>query len=236
MPRAGSAACMNPCRALWTATAASPQLQCKRSPPGRLDPHRLYGRLPGLPQNLGRALPGGPDAYVREWAQAGRLMGVDPPPLTEADMRAELDRWYESGQLRADHRVAETVEFIRKAPLHPMLRPGYRVLFAGAVYSLEPRYRAMLGLLSRGWAPSRCRCGSRPKQSSASYASRLVPVDRVRLRRRHVCSGWGWQHRTPEHSALQGARFGQNMKNPAPTLWDRVPGWRRMGDLNPRGR
>jgi len=94
----------------------------------------------------GGPVPGGPDAYVREWAQAGRLMGVDRPPLTEAEMRAELDRWYESGQLRADHRVAETVEFIRKAPLHPLLRPGYRVLFAGAVYSLEPRYREMLGL------------------------------------------------------------------------------------------
>jgi hypothetical protein len=61
-------------------------------------------------------------------------------------MRDELDRWYRSGELRADERVAETVDFIRNAPLHPMLRPGYRILFAGAVYSLEPRYREMLGL------------------------------------------------------------------------------------------
>jgi hypothetical protein len=42
--------------------------------------------------------------------------------------------------------VKETVQFIRNAPLHPLLRPGYRILFAGAVYSLEPRYRQMLGL------------------------------------------------------------------------------------------
>jgi uncharacterized protein (DUF2236 family) len=94
----------------------------------------------------GGPIPGGPDAYVREWAQAGRLMGVEDPPLTEADMRMQLDRWYRKGQLRADHHVAETVEFVRNAPLSPMLRPGYRVLFAGAVYSLEPRYRQMLGL------------------------------------------------------------------------------------------
>jgi uncharacterized protein (DUF2236 family) len=94
----------------------------------------------------GGAIPGGPDAYVREWAQAGRLMGVPQPPLTEAEMRGQLDRWYENGDLRVDGRVAETVEFIRNAPLHPMLRPGYRILFAGAVYSLEPRYRQMLGL------------------------------------------------------------------------------------------
>ncbi|MEW1807157.1 oxygenase MpaB family protein [Pseudarthrobacter sp. NPDC080039] len=100
----------------------------------------------------GGPIPGGADSYVREWAQAGRLMGVEEPPLTEAEMRRQLDRWY--GQLRADDRVKETVEFIRNAPLHPLLRPGYRVLFAGAVYSLEPRYRQMLGLSVPRLGPS----------------------------------------------------------------------------------
>lgn len=94
----------------------------------------------------GRPIPGGPDAYVREWAQAGRLMGVQDPPLTEAELRSELDRWYGQDHLRTDERVAETVHFIRSPPLHPLLRPGYRVLFASAVYTLEPRYRSMLGL------------------------------------------------------------------------------------------
>jgi uncharacterized protein (DUF2236 family) len=94
----------------------------------------------------GGPIPGGADAYVREWAQAGRLMGVEDPPLSEADLRAQLDQWYRNGELRVDHSVAETVGFIRNAPLNPMLRPGYRILFAGAVYSLEPRYRQMLGL------------------------------------------------------------------------------------------
>ncbi|TLM87131.1 oxygenase MpaB family protein [Pseudarthrobacter sp. NamE5] len=94
----------------------------------------------------GGSIPGGPNAYVREWAHAGRLMGVEDPPLTEEDMHRQLDRWYDSGELRVDARVAETVEFIRNPPLNRMLRPGYRVLFAGAVYSLEPRYRRMLGL------------------------------------------------------------------------------------------
>lgn len=97
-------------------------------------------------QIWGGAIPGGPDAYVREWAQAGRLMGVEDAPLTEDDMHRHLDRWYESGELRVDGRVAETVEFIRNPPLNRMFRPGYRILFAGAVYSLQPRYRQMLGL------------------------------------------------------------------------------------------
>ncbi|WP_104182578.1 oxygenase MpaB family protein, partial [Arthrobacter sp. 9E06] len=94
----------------------------------------------------GGAIPGGPDAYVREWAQAGRLMGVEDPPLSEAELHRQLDRWYQSGELRVDSRVAETVEFIRNPPLNRVLRPGYRILFASAVYSLEPRYRQMLGL------------------------------------------------------------------------------------------
>ncbi|MFJ5955873.1 oxygenase MpaB family protein [Paenarthrobacter sp. NPDC092416] len=94
----------------------------------------------------GRPAPGGPDAYIREWAEAGKLMGIENPPLTEAEVTAELERWYSSGVLRSDERLAETVEFIHHPPLSPRLRPGYRILFAAAVASLEPKYRDMLGL------------------------------------------------------------------------------------------
>ncbi|MFI5085055.1 MAG: oxygenase MpaB family protein [Actinomycetales bacterium] len=94
----------------------------------------------------GGPIPGGPDAYVREWAQAGTLMRVPEPPVTEAQMRAQLDEWYDGGRLRSDPLVAETVAFIRNPPLARVLRPGYRVLFAAAVASLEPQYRDMLGL------------------------------------------------------------------------------------------
>ena len=100
-----------------------------------------------------RPIPGGPDAYVREWAQAGRLMGVEAPPLSEAEMRQQLDHWYDDGELRCDERVAETVAFIRDPPLHPALRPGYRVLFAAAVTSLEPKYRELLGLRTARLGP-----------------------------------------------------------------------------------
>lgn len=94
----------------------------------------------------GGRIPGGPDAYVREWAQAGRLMGIENPPLTLAEVKAELDHWYDAGDLRSDERLAETVEFMHHPPLHPVLRPGYRILFAAAVASLEPKYRELLGL------------------------------------------------------------------------------------------
>ncbi|MFI2564280.1 oxygenase MpaB family protein [Paenarthrobacter sp. NPDC018779] len=101
-----------------------------------LTAHRIFGG----------PIPGGPDAYVRQWASAGRLMGVEYPPLTEASVRREIEEWRASGVLRSDHRLAETVAFIRRPPLSPLLRPGYRILFAAAVESLEPEYREMLGL------------------------------------------------------------------------------------------
>jgi len=94
----------------------------------------------------GGPIPGGADAYVREWAQAGRLMGVVNPPETLAEVGEEMDRWYTSGELRSDARLKETVEFIRNPPLAPSLRSGYRILFNAAVGSLDPRYRELLGL------------------------------------------------------------------------------------------
>ncbi|MCD4851409.1 DUF2236 domain-containing protein [Arthrobacter sp. AK01] len=103
----------------------------------------------------GRPIPGGPDAYVREWAAAGRLMGVTDPPLTEAQVHDELEQWYASGILRADERLAETVSFIRYPPLSPLLQPGYRILFAAAVASLEPKYRDLLGLRPARLGPVR---------------------------------------------------------------------------------
>jgi len=108
-----------------------------------LSAHKLWG---------GR-IPGGPDAYVSEWARAGLLMGVKSPPMTEKDMRQQLERWYDDGELVADARVAETVSFIRNPPLHPLLRPGYRLLFAAAVMSLEPKYRKLLGLKTPALGP-----------------------------------------------------------------------------------
>jgi uncharacterized protein (DUF2236 family) len=101
-----------------------------------LETHKIWGG----------PIPGGPDAYVREWAQAGRLMGTEAPPVSESEMKTQLDSWFDAGDLRFDETVKETVDFIRNPPLHPMLKPGYRVLFAAAVSSLEPKYRELLRL------------------------------------------------------------------------------------------
>ena len=94
----------------------------------------------------GDPIPGGADAYVSEWAKAGELVGVDAPPRSEAELRAQLDGFREAHTLKSDERVAEAVRFIRNPPLRKSMMPAYRVMFAGAVASIPLEYRELLGL------------------------------------------------------------------------------------------
>ena len=96
-------------------------------------------------ERWGIPIPGGADAYVAQWATAGELMGVERPPRSAAELRAQIDDYTGAGELRGGPEVEEIVRFIRRPPLRRMLRPSYRVIFRAAVSSLEPRHRAMLG-------------------------------------------------------------------------------------------
>lgn len=97
-------------------------------------------------ETWGGDIPGGADQYVHEWAKAGELVGVVDPPRSEAELRGQLDAFRDAGVLKSDDRVAEAVRFIRNPPLRPAMIPFYRVMFAGAVATLPPEYRRMLGL------------------------------------------------------------------------------------------
>jgi uncharacterized protein (DUF2236 family) len=103
-------------------------------------------------QAWGAPIPGGADQYVAEWAIAGELMGVDEPPRSEQQLRQQLAAF--DDELVYDDRVADTVRFLRHPPLRRSLRFGYAILFAGAVSTLEPRYRRLLRL-RRPWWPAR---------------------------------------------------------------------------------
>ncbi|MET4051381.1 uncharacterized protein (DUF2236 family) [Frigoribacterium sp. PvP054] len=91
-------------------------------------------------------VPGGPDAYVREWATAGELMGVPNPPRTVAEMQQQLMDFDRRGVLERTARTDDVVRFIKRPPLFPALKVGYPVLFNGAVGTLQPRFRKLLGL------------------------------------------------------------------------------------------
>ena len=98
----------------------------------------------GCHELWGGPIPGGADAYVREWAVAGELVGVPAPPRSRAELLQELDGF--DPLLTSDERVREAVRFIRQPPLRRSMLPAYRVLFAGAVASLPVKYRRLLGL------------------------------------------------------------------------------------------
>ncbi|MCU1405259.1 MAG: hypothetical protein JWQ43_1562 [Glaciihabitans sp.] len=97
----------------------------------------------------GGPIPGGPDQYVREWAQSGVLMGVDNPPKSVAELREQMADF--SVDFKPDERVAEAVRFLRSPGLPKNLRMIYRLLFAGAVSSLTPEQRRLLSLRRPPW-------------------------------------------------------------------------------------
>jgi uncharacterized protein (DUF2236 family) len=92
----------------------------------------------------GDEIPGGADAYVREWAKAGELVGVADPPRSVAELHEQL-RGFDP-ILRSDAASKRTVSFIRQPPLPLPARPPYALLFAGASATLPAEYRRILGL------------------------------------------------------------------------------------------
>ena len=93
----------------------------------------------------------GEDRYVREWGQAGILMGMKNPPRSVAELDAALQNF--EPVLRADSRVKEAISFLTKPPLPPLARIPYAILVGGAITTIDSRYRKMLGL-SRPWWPA----------------------------------------------------------------------------------
>ena len=98
----------------------------------------------GCHELWGDPIPGGADQYVSEWAMAGELVGVQHPPRSRAELKAQIDGF--RPVLKSDERVREAVRFIRNPPLRRSMLPAYRVLFAGAVASLPEEHRMLLGL------------------------------------------------------------------------------------------
>ncbi|GAB3602967.1 oxygenase MpaB family protein [Microbacterium aureliae] len=94
----------------------------------------------------GGAIPGGPDAYVAEWAQAGHLMRVAEPPQSAADLDARLRGYLAQGELRGGARVDDVVRFLKKPPVAGGLAWGYRLFFAAAVATIPREFRRLLGV------------------------------------------------------------------------------------------
>ena len=94
----------------------------------------------------GGPIPGGEDAYVREWAKAGELVGVTDAPRSVAELEQQIADY--APVLRGDESALQTVDFVRNVPVPLAARPAYAVLFAGAVSTLPADHRRLLGLPS----------------------------------------------------------------------------------------
>lgn len=93
----------------------------------------------------------GEDRYVREWSQAGAQMGLRTPPQSRAELQAALDGF--RSVVRVDDRVKEALKFLTKPPLPASTRIPYAIMVGGAIASMEPYYRNLLGL-KRPWWPA----------------------------------------------------------------------------------
>ena len=102
---------------------------------------------------FGGPIPGGPDTYVDQWAKAAQLVGVSEPPRSAAALRSQIDGY--ADQLRRTPVTDRTLAFLRNPPLAAPARAGYAVLFRGAVSTLLPEHRELLGLQARDARPAR---------------------------------------------------------------------------------
>jgi uncharacterized protein (DUF2236 family) len=94
----------------------------------------------------------GEDRYVREWAEAGRQMGMTNPPTSVAELEQMIEDFRPT--LRADDRVREALTFLTKPPLPRLARLPYSILVGGAIVTIDPEYREMLGLKKPWWPAS----------------------------------------------------------------------------------
>ncbi|MDO8732764.1 MAG: oxygenase MpaB family protein [Actinomycetota bacterium] len=95
-------------------------------------------------QVWGGPIPGGADAYVREWAKSGELVGVENPPRTVAELKSQLAE--RQSQLRGGPLARETAAFISRPPLPFAAQGPYAVLLLGALSTMSARHLSMLGL------------------------------------------------------------------------------------------
>jgi uncharacterized protein (DUF2236 family) len=94
----------------------------------------------------------GEDRYVREWAEAGRQMGMTNPPTSVAELEQMIEDFRPT--LRADDRVRDALTFLTKPPLPRLARLPYSILVGGAIVTIDPEYREMLGLKKPWWPAS----------------------------------------------------------------------------------
>jgi len=87
----------------------------------------------------------GADSYVREWSQSATGLGLTDAPKSVAELKATMDKFLKE-DLGTRPQTDEVVKFILKPPLGAGPLIFYKVLVNGAIYTLTPEQREILGL------------------------------------------------------------------------------------------
>ena len=93
-----------------------------------------------------KPIPGGADEYVRLWARSVEPLGLDSAPRSEAELLATLDDFYP--QLVVTAKTRDVIRWIKNAPLPPLAKPAYKLLFYSALASIPEKYRELIGIRS----------------------------------------------------------------------------------------
>jgi len=97
----------------------------------------------------GREIPGGPDAYVGEWAASAELLGAVDLPQTQAELHQQLDGYRAQPGFGRAPATEDVAAFLRAPNLPLAYRGPYRVLALAAAATLHPGDAALLGLAQR---------------------------------------------------------------------------------------
>jgi uncharacterized protein (DUF2236 family) len=88
------------------------------------------------------------DSYVALWGRSVAPLGLQKVPTNYAQLVEQMNSF--DRVLRCDDQTRKVIGFIKNVGLPWYARPIYRVLWLAAVASLQPKYRALLGLKTPG--------------------------------------------------------------------------------------
>lgn len=91
-----------------------------------------------------KPIPGGADEYVRLWARSVEPLGLSSAPKSEAELLATLNDYYP--QLVVTEKTKDVIRWIKNAPLPPLAKPVYKLLFYSALASIPDPYRQLIGI------------------------------------------------------------------------------------------
>jgi uncharacterized protein (DUF2236 family) len=97
----------------------------------------------------GQEIPGGPDAYVAEWAASARLLGASGLPASQAELREQIEEFRSDPGFGRAPMTADVASFLRAPGLPIAFRGPYHVLSMAAAATLDPRDAELLGLPQR---------------------------------------------------------------------------------------